>query len=912
MGIFGKESNKDFSELHNDNIFNDDDDILLPRGQKPRPRRVGNMGIHAPHAITADELSGNFNDSGFGTNVQADSVYKRMKEREPKITPTAIDDDYVPSWASAPKEDNTAEVKQAEKNIDDIISSRPVVPTEKADTKETNSVINDAFLERCRIAVEQATSSTIEPIKPKAIPMSNSKDTESQPKVNETAEAAEKIETHSVDDIIKMLRGNNAESKPKENIECDEEVQQDASKEIKVEIEVIPTDSDSDIMHTTVANTALESDVRIYGKIKNGNVVGHTTDGESLEAADFIKASRATEDTIVVDDKTIMFGDLGDAIAKKAESDYYSDENEYDDEFDDYFDERPYYETNPSELDGVDDYKDLNDAARLKTKLVSEKSKNKTVSIFTLIITALMLIVSILPNGMLPIITVASVELILLAAAVVINYDIFCDFKNFKNLNLKFDTCVATASVIMLIQSIVSTFAYNGEFTGFSCAAAMLLLINRFAHFMKSSRVLNGLDMISNSDEKRAVLSVGGNNAHTISSGAVEGEALVLCDRNVVNIQDYLKNCAYDSPFDLRVKTLFIASATFGVVAGLIAGYFGGIGLGLTVTAALLCCLWPASAALICELPMYIAARKIAQYGAMISGYKGAYDLNLANLVAVGSSDLFPNGSVKLYNMKTLGENEIGKTLIDAAAIAIAAKSPLSSIFTEILGNGESQPLPKVTGVQYEDKMGICGWIGERTVLIGNRNIMQGHNIAVPPASVDQKILRAGYFPVYIAVDGIPCLLLIVKYETDDNVAHELQVLCNTGMTVVVDPNDPNASNAMICDYFGLPDDALKVMNHNGRLSYKRTTSKVESASAPAVFGKNVCGFFSAITSAIKLNGAYALLTAISVISAVLAAVLLIYLAVAGSFTAINALSIFLFQAVFTLASAIIAKIRMS
>ena len=131
-------------------------------------------------------------------------------------------------------------------------------------------------------------------------------------------------------------------------------------------------------------------------------------------------------------------------------------------------------------------------------------------------------------------------------------------------------------------------------------------------------------------------------------------------------------------------------------------------------------------------------------------------------------------------------------------------------------------------------------------------------------------------------------------------------------MTVVVDPNDPNASNAMICDYFGLPDDALKVMNHNGRLSYKRTTSKVESASAPAVFGKNVCGFFSAITSAIKLNGAYALLTAISVISAVLAAVLLIYLAVAGSFTAINALSIFLFQAVFTLASAIIAKIRMS
>ena len=50
----------------------------------------------------------------------------------------------------------------------------------------------------------------------------------------------------------------------------------------------------------------------------------------------------------------------------------------------------------------------------------------------------------------------------------------------------------------------------------------------------------------------------------------------------------------------------------------------------------------------------------------------------------------------------------------------------------------------KVGGVKYEDKMGLSGWIGDNTILIGNRNLMQGHNIPVPPVTVDQKILRAG------------------------------------------------------------------------------------------------------------------------------------------------------------------------
>ncbi len=982
MGIFGKKKVDEFESLHNDNLFSDDDDIIVPKGQnRVGTHRIGQNSAYAPHALTANEVTNSrTEDIPMTSHPQPDSVYQRMKEREQHNVATAIEDDYVPSWATASAEKPTVKVA-----AEDVMShkantvtgeiksqSAPVAPKvepkveQKAVTEPepTHSAASDAFLERCRIAVEKATheDAPAEPQKEESVPVASAQ-SEAAPTVVETSpQATQKPETRSVDEIIRMLRGESADGRDEkpsaervvasaaetpeaeptvasavepaakpatepvaapiaeptvsETVETAEPVAEEAADEggIRVEVEVIPSDSDSDIMHTTGGRRVGDEDVRIYGKIVRGAVIQQTPDGD-VEATDFVRAPKVSQDTIIADDKTVMFGDLGDIIAKKADDEFSSDkffeedEDEFDD--DDYFDDRPYYETADPELDGIDDYKNLNDSARLRTKLMTEKSKHKTVMSFSLIAAVIMLVAVLLPTSIVPKVTVSIIEFILLAAVVIINNDIFADFKNLFKLRPKFDSCVAIASTVMLIQSGLSAFVYGGENSGFAAAAAIMLSVNRIARFMKSSRILSGLEIIANSEEKRAVVSVGGNNAKVISSGAVEGEALVLCDRKTVNVRDYLKNCGYESPFDLKVKTLLAISGAVALVVGVIASYFLGIGSGLSIVSALLCCVWPACTALICELPMYLVSKKLARFDAMLAGYKGAYELNLANLVAVNSSDLFPEGSVRLYNMKTLGENEIGKTLVDAAAVALAANSPLSAIFLEILGNTHGNALPKVNGVQYEDKMGVSGWIGEKTILIGNRNLMQGHNIAVPPASVDQKILKAGYFPVYIAVDGVPCLLFIVQYDTDPEVAHELQLLCNTGMTVVVDPKDPNTTEAMICDYFGLPNDALKVMNHNGRVSYERTASIVDSASAPASFGKNVCGFFSSITSSIRLKGIYTLMTAIMVIAAVLGVALTVYLAVTGKASLVSSLSLSVFQLIFTAISAIVAKIKL-
>ena len=921
MGIFGKNRENEFESLHNNNLFSDEDDILVPLNKnKNGARNISNGNVHAPHAITADELSGTKKaETIVMEHTGPNSVYERIKERKQQPKETAIEDDYVPSWAT------TAKTQEAKSEITKpIVEPKVEIPNEKVleHTAKTatpaHSAFSDAFLERCRVAVEKASAeddTLHNTVKPEPVLEVKPEPTPEQRFVQETPS------TRSVDEIIRMLRGkadetvediDTVKTEPEVKAEPKTVVEEEkpTQTERKVEIEEIPTAPADDMAHTTVI-PSVDNDVKVYGKIVKGAVIQQTPDGD-VEGTEFVKP-KVTQDTIIAEDRTIMFGDLDDIISKRADEEMkaqgYETETDFDDD-EDYLDDTPYYETNDPELKDIEDYNNLDDASKLLSQLSAEKSSHKTLTIFSFVAMAIMLLFATAFNGLMAASSIRTVNVVAFAATLLVNYSVFFDLKNIFKGRIGFDSAVAVTSGVLLIQTLVSTFVLNGKYDGLAIAGVILLTACRLTHLFKASRVLKGLELIANSDEKRAIVSISGKNAQTISSGAVESEAIVLCDRKVVNIKNYIKSCEYASPIDLKVKTLLIVAVVLSVISLLAVGFLVNFGLGLTIASLVLLCMFPATALFTCELPMYFATSKANNLGAMLAGYKGAYELNLANLIAVNSSDLFPEGSVSLYNMKTLGENEIGKTLLDAGAVSEAANSPLSSIFKTIIGNEYKLNKPKVNGVQYEDKMGISGWIGERTILIGNRNLMQGHNVSVPPASVDQKILRAGYFPVYIAIDGKPCLLFIVRYDTDPEVATHLQALCNTGMTVVVDPKDPNTSSAMICDYFGLTDDALKVMNHNGRTAYEQTTVKTENCSAPAAFGKNICGFFSAVTSAIKLNTTYRIMTALFVIAAVLGAVLLATLVVTSKLNLINTLTVGGFEILFAVISGIVAKVR--
>ena len=1013
MGLFGKKSKNYNDDGHNNNLFTDEDDFLLPFDDSPFNSGVKNKAT-APHALTADEVIGAATPETIEMKREAhpvpNSVYERMKEQRQLKEEAVPEDDYVPSWATAvKKEEAVAPAPVVTKAVSNT-HAESVSDTYTEPETETPAETTDDFLQRCRMAVDLATTgvhydnkafevfanddyykpldakeaakevdvddiirriksennlpeveftepepeapveetvspaesilkSIIKPVdtpsapqpkpevEPEEIPMespvlevSNPEDvaafedeedvivytSSSTPKVNDDPEIAEPEITKPEVTHLEM-------TEPEPEVSESNELE-NAPKKIEVQVEVIPSDSESDIMHTDTVNAN-----KTYGKIYHGVVMGRSERGDvqldkvidaakenAVTAAAITAATAAAE---AATDKTVVFGSnfssIGSAISKRADDDYddFDDDYDYDESTD-----APYYETEPKELAGIKDYNDLNDSAKLRTGLMAEHSTRFTFTVLSFITTALIAIISSPLSAFFGTLTVGYINLLLLVATILFNLNIFTDLKRVIDFKIGFDSCVSVAALMMLIQNLVSIFAFDGRLSAVAGAATMLMAVNSLAKTLKLHRTLKGLETIATSEVKNAVTAAAGAPAATIASGAVDGEVIALSGRETVNVRNYLKNCGYESPFDLKAKILLVAGIVAALLIGLISGIFTDTCTGLTLAALTLCACFPACAIFTAELPMYFACSKLNRYGAMLAGFKGAYDLNLSNVLAIKTSDLFPEGSITLYDMKPLGQNEIGHSLIEAAAVANAAKSPLAPIFSGIIGSVPEKDMPNITGVQYEDKMGITGWIGDRTILIGNRNLMQGHNVSVPPSSVDQKILRAGYFPVYVACDGVPCLLFIVKYEADPNIAAELQRVCSTGMTVVIYPEDPNASDMMLCDYFGLPNDAIKVMRHNGRVAYERATVATDSTSAPASFGKSICGFFSAVSSAINMKNTMTILTVLYAIAAVLACILLIYFTVIGKLSIVTSFTFTLFQLVFGIISAIMAR----
>ncbi len=942
VGLFGK-SKKQFEDLHNDLLFNDDDDYISPL------RRTEHRTT-APHALTVDEVIGTETiPMKHGERPQSGSVYESMKEHQKKAE-TGFDDNYVPSWAASKADSinistfaepskiemTEEETEKAAKRAEEILKNTnvrtetvdPIIPIDtgtRVDLSASEPAQSDAaaaFLLRCKQAVNGTLAE--EESKPEVIAMEPSAESTDEPLEKEEKVEPETEEVKTFEPEVAFESTSNID----EDIKT---ADKEENHEVKVEVEVIPSNAPAEIMHTVAAPATdatvimspvvpdatvimppvAASEVKVYGRVVGGKAIEQTPDG-TIELSELIKAQKEEEARKKAEamDSTRMFDGLDDIISQKADDSFDVSRNIYDGDYeenDEDEEEIPYYEAEDDSLT-FDEYNNINDAARLRTASAERIAKETVKTAISFIAFGLLLLLSLPILDLLPPTAGGIISIVLTAISLGVSFDVFKEFEKIAE-KPNFDICVATVGVLGIVQTAVSAFAYNGELPFLAAAASFLIAVNRAVKLKKEQRLAKGLQIIATTDPKNAVKIADQRAANVMASGAVEGEVVGLCAVETVNVQNFVKNSSYKSPFDLRVKTLFFVGLAASAVMGLVGGLLVSAGAGITLAFAVMLCIFSASAVLSAEMPMNRIANRLFEKGAAMAGFKGAYDINLSNVIAVNTSDLFPEGSVKLYNMKTLGENEIGQTLTAAAAVAIAAKSPLAGIFRDMVGVS-MEGLPKVNGVQYEDKMGISGWIGDNTVLIGNRNLMQGHSVPVPPATVDQKILKAGYFPVYIACKGVPCLLFVVKYEADPNVAYELKKICDTGMTVLVNPQDPNASDAMICDYFGIPDDALKSMNHNGRVFYDRQIRPCENLSAPAVYGKDVTGYLSAVTSGIILNSIIAVLTTVFIISAALGTVLLLYLAIMGKLSAVTAFAITAYQLIFMIISAIAAKVK--
>jgi hypothetical protein len=310
------------------------------------------------------------------------------------------------------------------------------------------------------------------------------------------------------------------------------------------------------------------------------------------------------------------------------------------------------------------------------------------------------------------------------------------------------------------------------------------------------------------------------------------------------------------------------------------------------------------------SLPLTTASKKLNAKGAMIAGMHGAEKIELTNAAVINVNDIFPSGTIKMYSMKVLSNNNIDDTILRAASLTAAIKSPLENIFKQIAGTNTSYTLPDSDTVKYEKNLGVSGWVNNELLFIGNRSLMQAHGIKIPSLEVDKKILKQGFFPVYVANADAACALIVVQYSAKPEIAKELRKVTELGLTLLIENCDQNVTEAMVCDYFDLQECTVKVLSNAGVHLCKSATLPANECSAPALYRGSNLNLIKIINCASKIKKSNKILTVMYSIFAIFGVMYFVYSAFSNLATVPSADTILIFEIAATLLSIIGFLIR--
>lgn len=548
----------------------------------------------------------------------------------------------------------------------------------------------------------------------------------------------------------------------------------------------------------------------------------------------------------------------------------------------------------------LEDYLSFSDAkkigVRLKRKRRSAFLRLAFTAIFTLVASFFALPffdLFVESNGL----VISSIMLGIFSFTLFLNLDIFLSIKNVFTSKMTVEFPTAICLCVTELHLILSLVAGNYHFKSMLPALFSLIICDYFK-FRKTGMVLNNFKLIVARREKQALALIDDVKVTSLMArSSIEGDVLAAGQRRTAEISDFLKNTSYDDYLGGHLSIIsavilgfsFVVSFFIGITYNSFDSALCGLSLILSIFA---------MPSLVCSefLPIIKMSAKLFKMNSAIFGKHSAGKIEQINAAVVNSNELFPKGTIELFNMHPLGASNIDEILKEATAVATVAKSPLESVFKNIIGN--ETEIPFADSVKYEDNLGISGWVGDHNFHIGNRTLMEAHSIRVPSLEVDKKILHKGYFPVYVACDQRACALLIVKYAPNEEIQNNLIKLVNTGVTLLVNNCDPNITEEMLCDYYSIYPDSVKIMDHIGSAKYKNAVNYQETTSAHAFTNGDILSYLTLLNYSIKLRKVSTLLLALYIITAIICAAIFAVVSLNGALSIMSVGICLLIQAV--------------
>ncbi|MBR5496158.1 MAG: hypothetical protein IKV58_02085, partial [Oscillospiraceae bacterium] len=236
-----------------------------------------------------------------------------------------------------------------------------------------------------------------------------------------------------------------------------------------------------------------------------------------------------------------------------------------------------------------------------------------------------------------------------------------------------------------------------------------------------------------------------------------------------------------------------------------------------------------------------------------IFGSDACYDFATISCVCAHARELFPEQNIEILGVKTFPGMRVDEAIVDTASVFYKTGGIFRDKFINIIAQ-RTELLKDVSSVIYEDFRGIDAVVDGRNVIIGNKTMIESHDIEIPINDFEQRFHSADQTLLYVAIDKVLTVVFVVKLTPAQSISAALAGLDKNNVSVIVKSVDAFITRDKLCELFDKDISMFKVIPPTSYTIFDNATKPTGRMNAQIVNNGSFYSFAKSIITAKKLK----------------------------------------------------------
>lgn len=416
--------------------------------------------------------------------------------------------------------------------------------------------------------------------------------------------------------------------------------------------------------------------------------------------------------------------------------------------------------------------------------------------------------------------------------------------KNLIRFRADSDSMTAVTAITCLI-SVVSAF-FQPEMAKaemihiYMPTGILALLFNAIGKLLILKRARRNFNFVSKNFDRHAVVYVRDEErAEWLTRGTLGDFPILASMRKTDFLTDFLRYSYSSDITDSFCRKAVPACLGISFAVSVFMTYFrtgsflsaDSIAFGFSIFSMLICAGSCIALPFTVNIPLEKISKQTLTSRGILLGYQSVDDLYDANSILVEAGTVFPEGTIKLGGIKVFSNTKLPEAMLDAASLAYHAGSVMAQLFDDMI-IGREKMLYSIENFFYEEDMGLCGWIKNRRILLGNRELMESHNIEGLPTKAQETEYAEGNDTIYLSISGNLAAMFVVDIISDRYIKRWTEKLIKKKVCIITKSIDPFITQKKIASVYGIPENMIKVIPKHLHNDFDEETKKSVRLSA--------------------------------------------------------------------------------